>query len=131
MEKERVFISINFELNKFRHEEIHQFFGKGFNCIKEFSYCRNKFGLNLIKLEAKSFLGIFFKQVIHPLYLYQIFSISDLYYISYYSFATITLIITIFILLINSWQQFYNHKKIENFTLNFESTIIRKFVNVY
>ena len=128
MEKENNFTSIKFELNHLTHEQIHEKLGKGICNLKEYSYCVNKFGFNSINFESKSFIAIFLSQVIHPLYLYQIFSISDWFKIKYYTFAIIALVLIIIILSINSLQQYVNYEKIKNFSLKLVARIKRNIV---
>ena len=114
MENEKVFTSSKFELNKFTHNEIFAFFGEGIKDIKEYSYCLNKFGFNLINFETKSIIQIFIGQLIRPLYIYQIYSVQDWYRINYNSFATITLILIIVILTIDSWHKYKAQRNLES-----------------
>ena len=128
MEKENNFTSIKFELNHLTHEQIHEKLGKGICNLKEYSYCVNKFGFNLINFETKSIIQIFIGQLIRPLYIYQIYSVQDWYRINYNSFATITLILIIVILTIDSWHKYKCYEKIQNFTLRLRARIKRHFV---
>jgi len=130
LEDEKAFTSIRFELHKFNHVEINKYFGRGFTNVKEYSYSLNKFGLNKVNFQSKSFFNIFMGQFLHPLYLYQVYSITDFYYSSYSSFASIILFLIIITLFVNSYQQYMNYSKILSFSLqSFNVNVRRNLVN--
>jgi magnesium-transporting ATPase (P-type) len=129
LEDEKAFTSIRFELHKFSNLEILQKFSKGINNVMEYSYSLNKFGFNKVYFQSKSFFYIFMSQFLHPLYLYQVYSITDFYVIKYYSFASVILILIIIILFVNSYQQHLNYCKILGFSVqSFKVQIIRYLV---
>jgi cation-transporting ATPase 13A2 len=129
LEDEKAFTSIRFELHKFNHIELHKNFGRGITNVKEYCYSLNKYGLNQVFFQSKSFFNIFMSQFLHPLYLYQVYSIADFFYIGYYSFASIILVLIIIILFVNSYQQYMNYSKILSFSLqSFKVEILRYLV---
>jgi magnesium-transporting ATPase (P-type) len=131
LEDERAFTSIRFELHKFNHVEIINYFSRGFTNVKEYSYSLNKFGLNRVNFQSKSFFNIFMSQFLHPLYLYQVFSITDFYYSSYSSFASIILFLIIITLFVNSYQQYMNYSKILSFSLQSFNVKVKRNLVIY
>ena len=128
LEKDNLFTAPKFEIKKFTHREIHESFGKGITNVREYSYNLNRFGLNTINLESKSFLNIFLGQFFTPLYLYQVYSIADWFNSGYISFAIIVLVLIITILFINSTKTYYNFLKILSFSLTLKARINRYLV---
>ena len=125
LEHDNCFTTPNFELFKYTNKEIHHVFERGISTAKEYNYCLNKFDLNRINMENKSFINIFIGHLFQPLYLYQIFSISIWYYTGYYSFAGITVFMISVILLTVSYQTFNNYRKILTFSLSHKCSIQR------
>jgi len=129
LEDEKAFTCIKFELHNFTHIELYKKFGRGITNVKEYCYSLNKFGLNQVFFQSKSFFNIFMSQFLHPLYLYQVYSITDFYVINYYTFASIILVLIIIILFVNSYQQYMNYSKILSFSLqSFKVEILRYLV---
>jgi hypothetical protein len=129
LEKDNVMTSIRFEFKKFSNKEIHDNFGNGITNVKEYCYNLNKFGMNTINFESKSWTNIFISQCLQPLYLYQIFSITNWYQLKYNSMATVILFLMIITLVVNSTQQYKNYQKILSFSLQVKAKICRYLVN--
>jgi hypothetical protein len=128
IESENCLSTVKFDLVKFKNREIHSYFGKGLKDISSYNYMLNKFGPNEIAMKSKSFCRIFLEQLLYPLYLYQIYVQVIWNKEGYYSFAIITLICSLIILLINTHHTHKNYNKIMSFNNNTPATVRRDFV---
>ena len=128
IENENYFAPMQFELNKFTNNELHKNFNKGITSAREYNYLLNKFGLNKIKMENKTFFNIFIGHLFQPLYIYQIFSIAIWFYQQYYVFAGIIVCMTLVILLTISFQTYNNYRKILAFSLSLKCCTQRNLV---
>ena len=127
-ENKNYFSSFNFDLTKFTNKEIHKIFSKGFSNASEYNYSLNKFGLNKIKMDHKSFLNIFIDHLFQPLNIYQIVSICLWIYTGFYIFVIIIIIMMSTILFVISFQTYNNYKKILTFSLSSKCLVNRKLV---
>lgn len=120
---------IRFDLTYLLNKDIHSIFKKGINSLYVYNRLINLFGKNVISLKFNSFLMNFVKQVFTIQYMYQLAMICIWLYYNYTSFASIVIIISVIILLINSVNTTYNYRKLLQFA-NYEKVdVIRNFVS--
>lgn len=125
IDQNRSFCPLKFDLKNFTNKEIHMKFSEGIKSIKDYNFLLNKFDLNEINLDNKSFFMILILNFLRMIYLYQIFSVIIWYRIDYYSFATVVLITTIIIVIINSYENWKNYKRLSIYSGNEDGTVIR------
>jgi hypothetical protein len=131
IESDNCLSPVNFDLCSFKNKEIHENYGRGLRNIAEYNYLLNKHGFNEIAMKSKSFCRIFLEQLLYPLYLYQIYVQIIWNKESYYSFAIITFICSLIILLINTHHTHKNYNKIMSFNNKTPATVKRNFVRSF
>ena len=126
----KTFLPIKFELSNYLNQELHTKFGEGIKNVSDYNFLLNKFGYNDTILKEKSFVTIFIEQLLKKIYLYQIVSVFIWFYQSYYSMSIIVIILSLFIILVNTYYNFRNYKKLLTVDDNKNITIIRKIKNL-
>lgn len=106
------FKPIFFFIGDISNGEIHNKFGEGIKNLNDYNCALNRFGLNLIFHEKSSFLFFFFKQMIHPFYIYQFFSAVCWSFTEYYSYLILILIVMFLVILINAILSYKNWKMV-------------------
>ncbi len=124
IEKEQNFTAIKFELHGLKNQDIHLFYGKGFNNSKEFSYSLNKFRKFQMDIPYKNLFVIFLKNLNHGYYLLQILSVMIWISYNYIAFSVIVLLLLFVLILLNSYLT-YTFSLNMNFSTNDQGVIIR------
>lgn len=154
IENTSTFIPLTLELNKFKNNEIHRKFGfkrkenweneksfsnsdkglflsnqvsVGLKNIHDYNYLLNKYGRNVIEMEYKSFSRIFFEQLIHPFFIYQIYAVFIWELDNYTYFSYVIVSCTLIIVLVNSHHTYSNYRRILNFNHSAPAFIQRDF----
>lgn len=117
-----------FNFSGFRNSEIHKVFGEGIRTLDEYNMLLNKYGMNLISLKNKSFVMILLENIVQPLYIYQIFSVSVWLKNENYVFCLFVFLIFAVIIVMNSRQSHKNYRRIVNMTVVSKINIKRNFV---
>lgn len=86
-----------------KNQDIHLFYGKGYNNIKEFNYSLNKFGRFNLIVAYHSFLVIFLKKFNKGYHIVQLFSIIVWIRNDYVLFSVIVLLLLVILILLNSY----------------------------
>ena len=121
------FVPISFDLNRFSQCKIHKLFYQGISNEEEYFYLKKKYGKNEIELKHQSFFSIFFQQLLHPFYLYQLFSIAVWVYIEFYYACIIIVFLMFSVNLIKTNQTYKNLLRILSFSVNLKTRIVRNF----
>ena len=127
---ENRFIPLTINLTKYTYKEIHKIFGKGIHTSAQIKYLQKKFGKNEIELKEKTIFHIFWEQLRHPFYMYQIYAVIVWINQGYYPFCIILIILITIILMFNSYNTHFNYSKILKFSLSLQTTVIRKLVYI-
>lgn len=114
-EVSNLFHPVKFDLMGFTNKEIFSRFSDGIKSLRDLNFLMNKYDQNTFSFSERNFLTILIQQLIKPLYLYQIISIS-IWSISvtdegpYYQMIIVVTILSLAILLCNSY---YKYKRFE------------------
>jgi len=130
IEKFNHFEAIRFNLTNLTNNEIFANFYEGLNNILDYNYLINKFGFNLIDMEANSFWRIFIdKFFVSPSYYYMIFITIVWEIETYLFFGELLFVIGLIFCIISSYQKYTNMQKVFNYSEFFEVSEKRSFVN--
>lgn len=111
VEGENLFHPVYFDITRYSHDEIYNYFFHGIRSTLEYNYLLNKFGRNTTSNYQNTFAYILLHNLIKPFNLYQILTCIIWISSDYWEFAIVVLSILSITILIDSRKSYTNSQR--------------------